>query len=522
VRGARVGSAALSAAGGGGGGGGGAAPPALTDSSGGGNLTSSSGASLATASPHVDNVTRQLIQQARRRLMDELNQYTYFLPPNVPRYGEAADATTLNRVAMLRLVLEVRILAALGNADELLEREADVLDALDRDVSAVPRTALSAMLTCVLKHQSLSTAVAMCQRLEQPLTKDKRPHKTYAALVHTVLRPTVYDETRESLLEAATQAQAAATAAANAAAAAAAAAATAAATTAAATLATSNRRLSAAPMPPPVVFAAEVEMESDDASESTADADPDDAEAMKRAADRKKKRRLDKFVRDLLTESEAAAQLKFIKRFAKRVETNDPQALAYARHNKPRVVLSATVNDQFMELALRARRFDVLYSHALDLMAVVDGYPYHARLVHFLLESFEELDRFVQRALESANDDRCVLLCDVLSQLACIVETSSAMPSALFEKCMSGLTRGTATLMQSYPDRAHVERALERMRADGVGGLSQADAKAAAAAAAATAGGDDAIGTPPRRKRKEKRVAVAETVDAVKALQSFL
>jgi WD40 repeat protein len=387
----------------------------------------------------IDNLSRQAIQQARRRFIDELNQYAYFLPPNVPRYSEVADATTLSRVAILRLVLEVRIFAALGNAEALLEREADVLDALERDLTAVPRAALSAIITCVMKHQSLSTAIAMCQRLEAPLTKDKRPRKAYAALVHTVLKPTVYDETKESK---------------------AAAAAAAAAASAAAAAATGG-----APAPSGKAEVVDGEMESDDASEMPDDGDAQDPLAAKRAADRKKKRQLDKFVRELLTEAEADTQLKFMKRFSKRIETDDPDALAFAVANKPRIVLSATANDQILELALRARRFDVLYPHTFVLMAVIEGYPYHSQLAHFVFESFDELDRFIERAVGAANEDRCALLCDMLCQLAVIIESSSAMPKPLFDKCVGGLSRGATVLAQSHPDPAHVGAALERMRA---------------------------------------------------------
>jgi len=335
---------------------------------------------------------------------------------------------------MLRLVLELRIFAALGNTDALLEREADVLDALERDVTAVPRNALSAILTCVSRHRSLSTAIAMCQRLEAPLTKDKRPRKLYAALVHTVLKPTVYDDTKTTTTTT---------------------------TTTATTTSTTSTTTTAAPA---AAVVADGDMESDDASEAPDDLDTDPA-AAQRAAERKKKRQLDKFVRDLLTESEADTQLKFIKRFAKRIETDDPDALAFALANKPRVVLSAKVNDQFVELALRARRFDVLYVHALDLMAVVDGYPYNSQLAHFLYDSFDELDRFIERALGASNDDRCALLCDMLSQMACVIESARAMPKPLFDKCSGGLTRGTEALTQAYPDVAHVKAALERIQA---------------------------------------------------------
>ena len=458
--------------------------------------------SASIASESVDELTSpasavDAMQLTRRRFVHELQRYSYYLPPNMPLPEVAADASTLQKVATLRLVLELRVFAARDMADPLLEREEDVQDALTRDVTAVPRTALAAMLACVRRVVSLSSAISVCQRLEPVLTSGSRPRTPYAALVHGLLRPTVYDDVERA--DANTSA--------------------------------GDQRQATQPQ---AQQQAGNEAESDDASES-ADVSVVDT---KQAAIRKAKKRLDRFVRDLLTESEAAAQLKFVKRFSKRLANGDrAKALLYGRENKPRVVLSAPMNDEFMHLALKQRRFDVFYAHALDLMAVVDGYPYHKKLIDLLRMSLAELDRFIESSFQAAALDSCRALCDLISQLVSVVDSAAAMPQALFERCVNALARGLDALRAAkLVDHDAITRALERARMDGVlPGAAGSDEGAAGVATAGSGadGTNDAAedasesgstsgarrSTPRRnRRRAHGKMQVAEAAAALELL----
>ena len=111
-------------------------------------------------------------------------------------------------------------------------------------------------------------------------------------------------------------------------------------------------------------------------------------------------------MRGLLTDTETAQQLKFIKRFEKRMASGDRnKALTYAVLHQPRVILSADINglcrfssifrmffililllflERYMDTAVDLSRWDVFFVHVLDLMRVVEGYPYHGYLLNKL------------------------------------------------------------------------------------------------------------------------------------------
>jgi hypothetical protein len=58
-----------------------------------------------------------------------------------------------------------------------------------------------------------------------------------------------------------------------------------------------------------------------------------------------------------------------------------------------------TLVDKYLDIAVELSRYDVFFVHLLDLMPVVDGYPYHGNLLDRLKAALDGFAKFIEAAV---------------------------------------------------------------------------------------------------------------------------
>ena len=122
---------------------------------------------------------------------NELQSYIYYIPPNYPEHlAIQPDSYTMSSIALLKMNLELQLFVEKREINEIIDREKEIFDMLQKDIDSISITTLERLLK-VFKSFNFNRAIQFTEELVEIFSNGHI--NMISPLVKNIISPTIYD-----------------------------------------------------------------------------------------------------------------------------------------------------------------------------------------------------------------------------------------------------------------------------------------------------------------------------------------